>query len=430
MKNMTRTPRFHWRGVASILAVAACAPADAGDWPWWRGPNRNGVAEAQPDPPTIFSDSSSVLWNTPVPGRGHGSPAVVGSRVFLQTADEKAQTQSVLCFDRKSGRLLWTTEVHRGGFPQSNAKASHASSSPACDGDRVYVTFMSHGVVTASALSLEGRLLWQTKVSDFIVHQDYPASPALHGSLVIVAADHKGGGALCALDQTDGNVVWKVDRPKFPSYASPIVLRTGGRDQLLLSGCERVSSFDPLTGTKLWEIQGSTTECVTSIVTDGQRIFASGGYPKNHVAAITSDGSGTIAWENISRVYVPSMLVHDGHLYAVMDSGIAVCWKSDTGETQWKERLGGTFSSSPVIVGSHIYAANEAGTFFVFKADPARLHLVAENKLADEAFATPAICDGQIFARVARKSDDSRQEILYCIGRPDAEPPASRTPKN
>jgi outer membrane protein assembly factor BamB len=89
-----------------------------------------------------------------------------------------------------------------------------------------------------------------------------------------------------------------------------------------------------------------------------------------------------------------------------------------------------TFSSSPVIVGGHIYAANEAGTFFVFKADPARFQLVAENKLGDEAFATPAICDGQIFARVARKSDDSRQEILYCIGRPASEPPGTAAPKN
>ena len=409
------------RCAAVMLGLVVCRVLGAGDWPWWRGPHGNGVAEDQPAPPTSFSETASVLWSTPVPGRGHGSPAVVGSRVFLQTADDKAQIQSVLCFERTTGRQLWAKEIHRGGFPQINAKASHASPTPACDGERVFVTFMSHGAVHATALSLDGRQLWQTKVSDYIVHQDYPSSPAIHQSLVIVAADNKGGGALCGLDRADGRIVWKVERPKFPSYASPVVLRTGGREQLLLSGCERLSSYDPLTGSRLWEVEGSTTECVTSIVTDGERIFASGGYPKNHVAAVAADGSGKVVWENLSRVYVPSMLVRDGHLYAVTDAGIAICWKSDTGETRWKERLGGVpFSSSPVMVGDLIYAANEAGSFFVIKANPAQFERIAENKLGDEVFATPSICDGQIFARVARRKGETREEALYCIGFPSA----------
>ena len=121
----------------SLGIIAACSIALAADWPTWRGPNRNGVAEAQPPPPVVFSDSTAVRWRIPVPGRGHGSPAVAGYRIFLQTADDKAQTQSVLCFDRSTGRPLWSREIHRGGFPQSNAKASHASCTPACDGDRV-----------------------------------------------------------------------------------------------------------------------------------------------------------------------------------------------------------------------------------------------------------------------------------------------------
>ena len=165
-------------------------------------------------------------------------------------------------------------------------------------------------------------------------------------------------------------------------------------------------------------MEGATTECVTSTVTDGKHIFTSGGYPKNHVAAIAADGSKKTVWENISRVYVPSMLVKDGYLYAVMDAGIAVCWKTDTGERMWKERLGGTFSSSPVLVGDHFYAANESGKFFVFKANHEKLELLATNQLGNEVMATPTICGGQIFARVAQRSESGRerQEMLYCIG--------------
>ena len=185
---------------------------------------------------------------------------------------------------------------------------------------------------------------------------------------------------------------------------------------MLLTGCDLVTSLDPLTGKTIWEIPGATTECVTSTVTDGTHIYTSGGYPRNHLAAVVADGSGKIAWENNTRVYVPSMLIRDKHLYAVLDAGVAMCWKSDTGEEKWKGRLGGTFSSSPVLVGDTIYATNEAGHTFLFQADPAGFKLLGENQLGDEAFATPTICGGRIYTRVAHHRDGKRQEFVYCLG--------------
>src|SRR5678816_4821193 len=74
-----------------------------------------------------------------------------------------------------------------------------------------------------------------------------------------------------------------------------------------------------MTGKKLWELNGSTEECVGTMVTDGVRVFASGGYPRNHTVAIVADGSGKVAWENNTRVYVPSMIAKEGYLYAVLD---------------------------------------------------------------------------------------------------------------
>jgi outer membrane protein assembly factor BamB len=210
--------------------------------------------------------------------------------------------------------------------------------------------------------------------------------------------------------------VWKQDRPKLPNYASPIVLPVAGRDQLVLTGCDLVAAFDPLTGDKLWETKGSTTECVTSTVTDGRLVFTSGGYPKNHVSAVAADGSGRVAWENKARVYVPSMLVRDGHLFAVLDDGFAACWRCDTGAERWREKLGGTFSASPVLAGDRVYATNEAGKTFVFKADPNQFEPLAESKLGDEVLATPAICDGRVYMRVAVKAGGKRDEFLYCLG--------------
>jgi outer membrane protein assembly factor BamB len=111
------------------------------------------------------------------------------------------------------------------------------------------------------------------------------------------------------------------------------------------------------------------------------------------------------------------MLLRDGILYAVTDAGVAMCWHSDTGKEIWKSRLGGTFSASPVLVGDKIFATNREGQTFTFKASPKAFELVAENRLGDEVFSTPAICGSQIFMRVAFHKDGSRQETLYCLGK-------------
>jgi outer membrane protein assembly factor BamB len=108
------------------------------------------------------------------------------------------------------------------------------------------------------------------------------------------------------------------------------------------------------------------------------------------------------------------MIARAGHLYAVMDAGVAVCWKSDTGEELWKERLGGDVFASPVMVGERIYAVNVAGKAYVFEATPGSFKLLAQNQLGDEAYASPVICASRIYLRVAKRGE-SRQEFLYCI---------------
>src|SRR3954470_22474204 len=111
------------RGTGTPASEPITVGAD--DWPWWRGPTRNGVARAEPMPPTTWSDAENVLWKAEVPGRGHGSPIVVGDQVFLATAEADRDTQSVLCYDRKTGRRLWQTDAHEGGLSkQGNAKST------------------------------------------------------------------------------------------------------------------------------------------------------------------------------------------------------------------------------------------------------------------------------------------------------------------
>ena len=402
--------------------VLAERPSISGnDWPWWRGYAQNGVAVEDQQPPMQWSQTENVRWRLPLEGRGHGSPTIFSDQVFLATADSSKEQQSVVSVDRETGRLNWQRVVHAGGFANKssnklNQKASLASSSVATDGQKLFINFMNDNALWTTALNLNGEILWQKRISDYVLHQGYGASPALFGALVIVSADNKSGGVVVGLDRDTGKVLWQRDRPSKPNYASPIILKAAGRDQLLLSGGDLVTSLDPLNGEVIWEIEGATTECVTSAVTDGVHVFTSGGYPTNHVSAVKADGSGEIVWQNKSRVYVPSMLQRDGYLYATLDAGIAACFRCRDGKEMWKKRLGGTFSSSPVMVGDVIYAANEAGQTFLYKASPDSFQKVAENKLGDSVFATPAICGSRIYTRVAHFEDGQRQEYVYCLG--------------
>ncbi len=408
----------------SVLTLGGVLPGQAApwvackeDWPCWRGPSRNGHADPTQKLPPALDPGRHTLWETPVPGRGHGSPIVVGDRIYLVTAQEKKQTQSLLAYDRGTGAAAWSTVIHSGTFaPKINRKATHASNSPAYDGENLYVSFVNEGAAHTTAVSLDGKKVWTTRLTDYVVHQGYGASPMVYKSLLLVCADNKKAGAIFGLDRKSGKVVWKVERPKIPNYTSPIVHHLDGRDQLVLSGCEKVMSLDPMTGKVLWETKGSTQETVTSSVTDGERVFISGGWPKNHVHAVESDGSGKVTWRNISRVYVPSMLVTGGHLFAVMDGGAAMCWDCRTGERKWKGLLGGTFSSSPVLVGNHIHVINENGEYFQFKADPAGFEVVHKARIGEQVFATPVYCGGRVYARVAVFENDVRKEKLLCLG--------------
>lgn len=429
---MERTRWQVWLQIAVVLMLAGPALAQdtssgqfpklsaERDWPWWRGPLRNGLAGGS-SVPTDLSDERGYAWKTPVPGRGHSSPTVVGNRVFLTTADEKQQIHSVLAFDRASGKPLWNLEISRGGFPAHNhPKNTEATPSVACDGERLFAAFYHHDAIYLTALSLEGKRLWEEKVAPFHPKRyeyGYAPSPLAYGDSVIVASEYDGKSAITALDRASGKQIWQTPRPNNISFSSPVVGHVAGKDQLLISGADEVTSYDPKTGKQLWTTPGTTAATCGTLVWEGDIVYASGGYPGSETIAIQADGSGKVLWKNKHKSYEQSMLAHAGHLYAFTDQGILICWRGEDGQEMWKKRLAGPISASPVLAGGHIYWANELGTLYVFKPNPQQLEIVAENQVGTDSFPSPAICGGQIFLRVGQKSGDKRQEFLYCFGK-------------
>lgn len=188
-------------GLRLTLPASAAPPAPSStatvaignrDWPGWRGPSHDGHAAAKQTVPLTWSDTENVVWEADVPGRGSSSPTVVGDRVYLTSCDEPTGSQSVYAFDRGTGQLVWKQEVHASGAMRKHERSTGASSSVTCDGERLFVAFPNSDAVVITALSLEGKPVWQTKLCDYLIHQGYGASPFLHKDTVLVSADHKG----------------------------------------------------------------------------------------------------------------------------------------------------------------------------------------------------------------------------------------------
>jgi len=399
-------------GDPAAITGSESVAAAATDWPWWRGPDSDNHA-AGPLPPDEWSETKNVLWKADVPGRGHSTPIVCGEMVYVTTADEKLEVKSLLAFDRQTGKQQWNTPVHSEGFMHTHQKNSQASATPACDGAHIYTVFMVDQGVWASAVDLQGEIAWQTKAGDFKSRHGYGSSPLIYKSLLIVVGDSSGGAFLTAIYRDSGKIAWRTPRNNNASFGTPALLDVNGAPQLLVSGSEEVISYNPADGTELWRSEGPATTTANTMVAWNDLVFSSGGYPQRNLFAIRpSDQS--IVWKDSVKVYVPSMLLLGDRLLAISDEGVAQLYAADTGDRVWRERLGGNFSSSPVTLDDRIYATNEAGKTFVFKAGD-QLEILAENQLPSGGFASPVICDGTLYLRTDNQ--------LFCIGHDD---PADR----
>ena len=224
--------------------------------------------------------------------------------------------------------------MNQGGFPKKNhAKNTEATSTPACDGERVFAAFFHHESVEVFALDLDGEILWKTVAGPFNPKRyeyGYAPSPLVYRDTIIVAGEYDGDSFLTVLDRATGKPKWKIQRPASISFSSPVVANVAGRDQLLLSGMQQVWAYDPASGKQLWTTPGTATATCGTIVWDGDIVFASGGFPQAETLAVLGDGSGQVLWRNTQKCYEQSMLAHDGHLYALTGNGVLFCCAAAT----------------------------------------------------------------------------------------------------
>jgi len=411
------TMKSYLLSAIQILCLAATVLSiEAGEnWPGWRGERGDGSVEEGSNLPVKWSVPENVIWKTALPGRGHASPIIWQDRIFVVEAVKDTEERVLISLDRKDGKVLWQKTVLKAPIEHIHPLNSYSSSTPATDGERVYVSFLDDKQMFVAAYDFKGNQLWKKRPGIFSSVHGYCASPILWKDKVIINGDHDGEAYIVALDRTTGETLWKTNRPnKTRSYCTPIIRNIDGRNQMILSGSKSVASYDPDTGKQHWVIDGPTEQYVASIVYNGKNLFMTCGFPERHLLAIDPRGSGNVTdshvvWRTTDDCsYVPSPVLVGKYLLMVSDKGVASCFVADTGEKLWKEKLPKRHSASLITANGLAYFLSDKGIMTVVKPGPT-FERVAQNQLGEETNASPAVYGGNFYLR--------GDKHLYCIGK-------------
>ena len=377
-------------------------------WPRWRGPSGQGVVEGTGYPDT-WSATTNVLWTTAVPGGGHSSPIVWGDRIFLTTSRNGGRRVSIVSFRRSDGELLWETDAPEGRPEYTHGKNSPAAATATTDGERVYASFGSRGML---AVDFDGHIVWHREFGHIDNYHGPAGSPLLYRDTVIIYQDQNGGAFVIALDTRTGETRWRTDRSASVGWGTPIAVAVGDHDELIVSSQRQVRSYDPATGEELWNCGGNLFEVIPTPAVGHGLIFCSSGRA-GPTLAIRPGGRGDVTnthveWKTTrGSPFVPSPLVYGDYLYLVNDmSSIITCLNAKTGETVWQERLGRPrregVSASPVIVDDKLFVTNDEGQTFVLRTGP-EFELLHTNDIGARTLASPALVDGTWYIRTSRE---------------------------
>lgn len=405
----------HWLVINTVSTLLLCGAAftSAADWPEFRGPLRNGIAEVK-SAPLEWSETKHIVWTMPLPGEGWSSPVVVKDRIYLTAAVPVPDTTptdywlSVLCIDAKTGKSIWTKNL----FPENGEKApkihsknSHASPTPIVAGNRIYVHF---GHMGTACLNLDGETVWVNDQVKYDPVHGNGGSPALVEGALVFSCDGSSNPVVMALDKETGKVLWSTPRPNDPpkkfAFCTPLAIEVNGKPQVVVPGAGSVCAYNPQTGEEIWHVNHDGYSVIPRPVFAHGLVYISTSYDRPVVMAIKPDGTGDVtethvAWQTKKATpHTPSLLIVGEELYMVSDGGVAVCLDAKTGDPVWQERLGGNYSASPVFAAGRVYFQDETGTAHVVEAGR-EFKKLAENKLPERTLASYAVIEGAIILR-------------------------------
>ena len=423
---MSESRRLLAVALAGMFAVSAVSAMRAGaqEWGRFRGPNGEGIAEA-PAVPVTWTEVDHN-WKVKLPGGGYSSPVLWGRKVFLTSTDSRTAKRLILCLAADDGRTLWRKEYASSAY-KMHRDNSYASSTPAVDAERVYLTWTTPKEVALAALDHAGGEVWRRGLGPFVGLHGSGASPIVVGDLVVLANDQEdlnlysflpkvepsrvpGKSFLIAVDRKTGKTRWQLPRSTaLAAYSTPCVRQgdDGPPELIFSSTAHGITAVDSATGKVAWEVPKVFRDrCAGSPVCAGGLVIASYGLGSRGtrlVAVRPGSKKGNvppeIAWDMTEKVpLVPTSLAIDGRLFCWSDDGTVTCLAVATGKQIWQQRVDGRFYGSPVCVNGRLYCISKKGVVFVVAA-AGKFELLAKVDLGEMSYSTPAVAGGAMYLR-------------------------------
>lgn len=408
------------RRLALFFALALlCSPLAAADhWPQFRGPDGDGIAEAQL--PVEFGEDQNVKWKIPIHGKAWSSPVIWEDQLWLTTATEDGKQMSAICVDRHSGKVLRDIVVFENENPRfAHPTNSYASCTPVIEEGRIYVHFGSYG--TAAIDTETGKKIWERRDFECNHWRGPGSSPILFKDKLIVAYDGYDHQFVTALDKGSGKTIWNEDRnidygtdngDRKKAYSTATVINHKGRLQVISPSATDTISYDPNTGSELWRVHhGGMNAAARPLYKHGMVYIAAGSGPLSLIA-VRPDGSGDVTDTHIewgfgkSVPHRPSQIIQGDLMFMIDDKGVASCINAKTAKVMWQQRIGGEYRASPILASGHVYCFSMDGQVTVLAAAE-QYKLVATNQLGTGFQASPAVAGNSLYLRSL--SD------LYCI---------------
>jgi len=389
--------------------IIAGAAAD-GDWPQWHGPDRTNVSTETGLLKQWPKGAPPMVWSISNLGRGYGSVAIQGDRIYVQGT--QISSSVVFCLNRADGKTIWaralgrSMDQQRGGGPRGT---------PTADGESVYA--LSEDGDLACLRTKDGSVAWARNIlkefkgsnAEWLLSE----SPLLDGNnLIVTPGGNKAG--IVALDKATGNTVWTASELSDPAgYSSCIVADVQGVRTIVTLTARAGVGVRANDGKLLWHYEraANDTANVATPVFFKDKVFYTSAYNTGCALLRLKAVDGEVKAEEV--YFSRDMMNHhggvvlvNGYLYG-FSSAILTCMEFETGKIQWRDRSVG--KGTLTYADGNLYLLGENNMVGLAEATPAAYKEKGRFQISDQgwpSWAHPVVCGGKLHIR--------NQGILAC----------------
>lgn len=396
---------MHRWALGTILAAGAVAAGAAagGDWPQWRGPNRDGVSTETGLLRQWPSGGPPAAWTITGLGKGYGSVSVQGDRLFVQGTDGNSSV--VICLRRSDGAKVWsrplgrTLDQDKGGGPRGT---------PTVDGDVLFA--LSEAGDLACLRASDGGVVWARNIlTDFGGRNPtwlLSESPLVDGPNLIVTPGGRGA-SLAALDKKSGKTVWTTkELSETAGYSSIVAAEIQGVRTLITLTSQSAVGVRAADGKLMWRYDkaANDTANITTPVVFDNRVFVTSAYNTGAALLQLRAENGEVRADQV--YFTRDMMNHhggvvfvNGYLYG-FSNAILTCLEAATGKVQWRDRSVG--KGSLTYADGRLYVLGESNTVGLVEASPTSYVERGRFQIADQgwpSWAHPVVAGGRLYLR-------------------------------